>query len=121
MKELEGDEKGAKLEVLKDLLKMSKSSMKDKLPKGKGIAMMSVSVSKPKMEPKTTEELEQEAPETEAEDKEMPEMSELDAEEAPEEEEAEEEEEDMEHEFSEPKIPADIMEIVKMMLAKKGK
>lgn len=141
---VEGDSQVAKLGVLKDLLKMSKDSMKDKLPKkGKGVAIMSVSVSKskPKMEQHDAEmphlsdagdsEEVKEGGEMSGMDKFLPSMDEGEGaekqmeklgEESPEHE-AEEssEEEQSEHEM-EPKIPEDLMAMVKMlMMAKKSR
>ena len=119
--QMDGDGKSAKLDVLKKLMDMLRSSTRDKLPK-KGVSVMSVSVSKPKghetaedvSEPEEALEHEAtEAPEEEMMEHGMPEP--MEAEEAPE---SEEEGSAM---LSEPKIPADIMEIVKMMLARKKK
>jgi len=122
-------EHGVKLDLLKELMGMRRSALKDKLPK-KGISIMSVSMSKPKG-PETTEDVHEKEPEAplgdELPDSELPESPEAEQElpseeEAPEHEADESEsEENMEHELPEPKIPADIMEIVKLLLARKGK
>lgn len=129
------DMKGVKLDVLKDLMRQFTKA--GKLPKGKGVAMMSVSVSKPKHEPETAEDVACELPEcdemsaeampkmekAESSDdlmaeKEMPE----DMEESPEHEaEESEDEESLEHELASPKIPDDILELVKAMLSRKEK
>jgi hypothetical protein len=135
MKPIDDEKRGLKLESLMELIKEMKSGSLDKMPKGKGISMMSVSISKPK---KKGEEMEEEMPEMEegmemAEAPEMEEGMEM-AEEAPkmEEEPSEEMEEGMEmaeapemeedeFELPEPAIPEDLMKLVMEMMKNKQK
>jgi len=138
MKPIDDEKRGLKLESLIELIKEMKSGGLDKMPKGKGVSMMSVSISKPK---KKGEEMEEEMPEMEegmemAEAPEMEEGMEM-SEEAPkmEEEPSEEieegmemaeapemeEEEEDEFELPEPAIPEDLMKLVMEMLKDRQK
>lgn len=133
MKPIDDEKRGLKLESLMELIKEMKSGNLDKLPKGKGISMMSISVSKPKKDTEMPEDMEEmsEAPEMEegmeemseeapkmskeASEEDMEEMSE-----APEMEEEEMEEED-EYKLPEPAIPEDLMKLVMEMMKNKQK
>lgn len=101
MKPIDEEGKSVKLDSLKELLNAFKKSSLDKLPKGKGVSLMSVSVSKPKSEESEEEYSDEEAPEME-----MPEVS--------------EEEESEEEDSLEPAVPAELMELVKEMLRRKS-
>lgn len=101
MKPIDDEKRGLKLESLMELIKEMKSGNLDKLPKGKGISMMSISVSKPKKDMEMPEDME--------------EMSE-----APEIKEEEMEEED-EYKLPEPAIPEDLMKLVMEMMKNKQK
>ena len=131
MKPIDEEGRGAKLDSLKELLKMVKSGTLEKLPKGKGMTMMSVSVSKPKKED-VHEEMEPELEAAESEGiEEMeeglskmkeahsmePMAEEMEEGEMPEMEEDSEEED--EYELPEPSVPADLMELVKLMMKRK--
>lgn len=122
MKPIDDEKRGLKLESLKELLKEMKSGSLAKLPKGKGVSMMSVSVSKPKdleAEDETSEEMSDESEEMMSADRpEMEEESDDVSEEAAEMMPKEEEDED-EYKFPEPKIPSDILELVKLMMKSK--
>jgi hypothetical protein len=118
MKPIDEEKKGMKLESLKELIKEMKGGVLGKLPKGKGVTVMSVSVSKPKKDMEMKEEMPEdmsEMMEEKAEDLQEAPMMEM--------EESEENEESKEYEdefkLPEPAIPEDLMELVKMMLKKK--
>jgi hypothetical protein len=131
MKPIDDEKRGLKLESLMELIKEMKSGSLDKMPKGKGISMMSVSVSKPKKEGEEMEEdmemaeapemeegmeMAEEAPKMEEEPSEEMEEG-MEMAEAPE---MEEEEED-EFELPEPAIPEDLMKLVMEMMKNKQK
>lgn len=121
MKPIDDEKRGLMLESLIELIKEMKSGALDKMPKGKGISMMSLSVSKPK---KKGEEMEEEMPEMEEvmEMAEAPEMEEgMEMEESSEEAPEMEEEEEDEFELPEPAIPEDLMKLVMEMLKDRQK
>lgn len=122
MKPIDEEKKGMKLESLKELIKEMKGGVLGKLPKGKGVTVMSVSVSKPKKDMEMKEEMPEDMSEmTEEKAEEMEDMQEAPMMEMEESEEESEESEEDEDEFKlpEPAIPEDLMELVKMMLKKK--
>ena len=115
MKPIDEEKKGMKLESLKELIKEMKGGVLGKLPKGKGVTVMSVSVSKPKKDMEMKEEMPEDMSEmTEEKAEEMEDMQE-----APMMEMEESEEDEDEFKLPEPAIPEDLMELVKMMLKKK--
>lgn len=120
MKPIDEEKKGMKLESLKELIKEMKGGVLEKLPKGKGLTVMSVSVSKPKKDMEMKEEMPEnmsEMMEEKAED--MQEAPMMEMEESEEDESEDEEESEDEFKLPEPAIPEDLMELVKMMLKKK--
>lgn len=116
MKPIDEEHRGLKLESLKELLKSMKKGSLEKLPKGKGVSVMSVSVSKPKDSEEESDDME-EVPSPEMSEKELPIAG---AEEPSDsvEEEADEVEEDDQN-LPEPSVPSELLELVKMMLKNK--
>lgn len=123
MKPIDEEKKGMKLESLKELIKEMKGGVLEKLPKGKGLTVMSVSVSKPKKDMEMKEEMPEDMSEMmEEKAEEMEDMQEapmMEMEESEEDESEDEEESEDEFKLPEPAIPEDLMELVKMMLKKK--
>lgn len=122
MKPIDDEKRAMKLESIKELLSMLKKSPLEKLPKGKGVSMMSVSVSKPKKEDEVEEGEEMsEFPEElmSSEEEGMEDSISEESSEIPEMSEEMSEEEEDEYQLPEPGVPEEIMELVKMMLQRK--
>jgi len=129
---MKDEEKKRKLDSLDHLRKMDKESMKDKLPKGKGVAVMSVSVSKGKPDDLESAGYNQDdkAPDLEVSSQEAPdelasaEEAAISEEEGPaheatessEEEALEDAEKNPDKGNAEPNVPSDVMELVMQML-----
>lgn len=119
MKPIDDEKRGLKLESLKELLKSMKQGSLEKLPKGKGMSVTSISVSKPKdaeEEMDMEEEMSSDPLASHESMEDSEDVSEEAAEVMPEKEDSEEEDE---FQLPEPKIPADVMELVMSMLKNK--
>lgn len=119
MKPIDDEGRGLKLESLKELLKSMKQGSLEKLPKGKGMSVTSISVSKPKdaeEEMDMEEEMSSDPLASQESMEDSEDVSEEAAEVMPEQEDSEEEDE---FQLPEPKIPADVMELVMSMLKNK--